>query len=73
MPGADAGALAGHDLSKRGKVAAEGIGILVVNLCNILLAEETGSRSAFLVLHISGRIGNGSTRDARDEMSNSDV
>ncbi len=73
MPGADTGALARNNLSKRGKVAAERIGILVVDFSYVLLAEETGSRSAFLVLHKCGRVGNGSAGNARDEINNVDI
>lgn len=70
MPCTDARALAWNDLSKRGKVTAKRIGILIVDFCKILLAEITRTRChLFLVVHRCRRIENGSTRDARDEIN----
>ncbi len=44
VPGTDAGTLAGDDLAERGQVAAQGVGILVVNFRGIDLAEVAGAR-----------------------------
>jgi hypothetical protein len=35
MPAADSGALAGHDFSERGNIAAEQVGILIIDLLNV--------------------------------------
>ncbi len=39
MPAAHTGTLAWHDLSERGKVAAQGIGIFVVDFADVDLAK----------------------------------
>lgn len=41
VPATDAGALARHDLTEGGQVTAERVRILVVNLLDVHLAEET--------------------------------
>lgn len=43
MPDTDAGAFAGHDLSEGGKVAAQGVGVLVVDGLCVHLAEVTAT------------------------------
>ena len=42
VPGTDAGALARNDLAEGGQVAAQGVGILVVDFGGVDLAEVTG-------------------------------
>lgn len=41
VPATDAGALARHDLAERRQVAAERVRVLVVNLLDVHLTEET--------------------------------
>ncbi len=43
VPAADAGALARDDLSEGGKVAAQGVGVLVVDFVSVDLAEVAGA------------------------------
>lgn len=53
VPATDAGTLARHDLSKGGKVAAQGVGILVVDLGGIDLTEVAGAhfQLGILIVH----------------------
>jgi hypothetical protein len=51
MPGADAGALAGHDLAEGRQVTLKRVGVLIIDLVNVLLAEPAGPVHRFLVLH----------------------
>lgn len=49
MPGADTGALAWDDLAEGRKIAAQGVGILVVDFTDVHLAEVARANDFFCV------------------------
>ena len=51
VPGTNAGALARHDLSKRGEIALQGVGVLVVDFVHVGAAEGALARDGFLWRH----------------------
>ncbi len=73
MPTTDAGALARHDLSKRGKVAAKRVGVLIVHFGGVDLAEVAGAHFCelgILLVHSEGHDESKQLVRVRDEMSN---